>query len=138
MARRACNHRASESFKFSAVLVAIVSVCAATAAVTTAAPHPQIVKPCGAIHARGKRQRVDIDEARGNVARSCSAARAVMRRFLHHAGSYSGPNGSSVTYKGRTYGCYVSRPDGEGWDYHCNWFSSSGDSFIDYGAGRRF
>lgn len=138
MGRRACNHWPAVSSKFSAMLVAIVSLCAAAAAITTAAPRPPIVKACGAIDAKGKHQRVDIDEARGNVPRHCATARAVMRRFLRHAGSYGGPNSSSITYKGRTYGCYVSRPDGEGWAYHCNWFSSSGDSFIDYGAGRRF
>jgi len=126
------------SFRFSVMVVAIVSLSATAAASTAAAPRPPIVKACGAIHAKGKRQRVDIDEARGGVPRSCTAARAVMRRFLRHAGSYGGPNNRLVTYNERTYGCYVSRPDGEGWDYHCNWSSPSGGAFIDYGAGRRF
>jgi hypothetical protein len=126
------------SFRFLAALIAAISLSAATATISTAAPRPSIVKACGAIPAKGRHQRVDIDEARGDIPRSCSAARAVMRRFLRHAGGYDGPNASSVAYKGRTYNCYVARPDGEGWDYHCNWFSSSGNSLIDYGAGRRF
>jgi hypothetical protein len=43
-----------------------------------------------------------------------------------------------VSYRGRTYSCYRSRLDGEGWDYHCNWSSDSGRRYIDFGAGRRF
>jgi hypothetical protein len=69
---------------------------------------------------------------------SCPTARAAMRRFLRLAGSYKSPNGTSITYRGRTFWCYASRPDGEGWDYHCNGSSPNGTSVIDYGAGRRF
>ncbi|MBS1862877.1 MAG: hypothetical protein JSS68_14330 [Actinobacteria bacterium] len=103
-----------------------------------AATRPPIVKACGAIHAKGKRQKVDIAEARGDVSHSCSAARAVMRRFIPHSAPYGGPNNTEVKFRGRIFGCYVSRPDGEGWNYHPLWSSSSGDTYIDYGAGRRF
>ena len=62
-----------------------------------------------------------------------------MHRFLRKAATvYAGPNNTRVSYGGRTYSCYVSRPDGEGWDYHCGWSAAAGGAFIDYGAGRRF
>jgi hypothetical protein len=121
------------------VLLACAAILAAAAAVAIAAgPRPPIVKACGGIHGKGKRQRVDIDEARGDVPRSCASARAVMRRFLRRAGSYDGPNTTEIILRRRTFDCYVSRPDGEGWDCHCSWFSADGKSLIDYGAGRRF
>jgi hypothetical protein len=117
-------------------LVGSLGLFATTSVV--AATRPPIVKACGAIHAKGKRQRVDIAEAHGDVSHSCSAARAVMRRFIPRSAPYRGPNNTEVKFEGRTFGCYVSRPDGEGWDYHCMWSSSSGNTYIDYGAGRRF
>lgn len=117
-------------------LVGSLGLIATTPAL--AATRPPIVKSCGAIPAKGERQRVDIAEAHGDVSHSCSAARAVMRRFIPNSAPYGGPNNTEVEFEGRTFGCYVSRPDGEGWDYHCIWSSSSGDSFIDFGAGRRF
>jgi hypothetical protein len=120
----------------SLALVVSLGLFATTSVV--AAPRPPIAKACGAIRAKGKRQRVDIAEAHGDVSHSCSAARAVMRRFIPHSSPYGGPNNTEVKVEGRTFGCYVSRPDGEGWNYHCMWSSSSGDSYIDYGAGRRF
>lgn len=121
------------------VLAVVVLLCASGAAVASAGPQPPFVKACGAIHAKGHRQRVDITEARGRVSHSCSAARVVMHRFLRQAPTaYTGPNSAQVNFRGKTFSCYVSRPDGEGWGYHCNWFSSSGTSFVDYGADRRF
>jgi hypothetical protein len=111
----------------------------ASSPVASISVRPPLLKPCGAIDAKGRRQQVDITEARGRVPRRCGTARTVMRRYLRKApSSYTGPNNDRVTVRGRTYSCYVSRPDGEGWNYHCNWFSSNSNAFIDYGAGRRF
>jgi hypothetical protein len=127
------------SARFGVVFALAALLCVVGAAVTSADPRPQLVKACGAIHAKGHEQKVDVTETRGRVSHSCRAARAVMRRFLRRApATYTGPNNAEVNFRGKIYSCYVSRPDGEGWDYHCNWFSSNADSFIDYGAGRRF
>jgi hypothetical protein len=106
---------------------------------STGRARPPIAKACAAIRAGGRRLRVDITETIGRGPGSCGTARTVMRRFLRrHPTPYSGPNSSQVRFRGRKYGCYVSRPDGEGWDYHCSWSSTSGGEFVDYGAGRRF
>lgn len=123
-----------------AMVVAVaVLLCAVGVTVAAAGSRPPLVKACGAIHAKGRKQRVDIAEAHGHVSHSCSAARAVMRRFVRRArAAYTGPNSTQVNFRGKTFSCYVSRPDGEGWNYHCNWFSSNATSLIDYGAGRRF
>jgi hypothetical protein len=99
---------------------------------------PPIAKPCGSIHVHGRRLRVDITEVIGVPARGCRAARTVMRRFVSRSPGFM-ENGQ-VVYRGRAYGCYRSRLDGEGWDYHCNTsdFGGSHDMLIDFGAGRRF
>jgi hypothetical protein len=119
--------------------LAVVLPVSGTLPTASAGVRPPIVKACGTIHAKGHKQRVDITESHGHVSHSCSAARAVMRRFLRRApATYTGPNSAQVNFRGKAFSCYVSRPDGEGWNYHCNWFSSNADSLIDYGAGRRF
>lgn len=119
--------------------LAVVLPVSGTLPTASAGVRPPIVKACGTIHAKGHKQRVDITESHGHVSHSCSAARAVMRRFLRRApATYTGPNSAQVNFRGKAFSCYVSRPDGEGWNYHCNWFSSNADSLIDYGVGRRF
>jgi hypothetical protein len=100
----------------------------------------RIRKTCGLIHLRGKPLAVDIDE--GRLPLTCFAARAVMTRYLaiarvHRwssgAGSYRHP-----IYRSLPFSCYKSRPDGVGWDYHCNYSKySSADAYVDVGAGRR-
>jgi hypothetical protein len=40
-----------------------------------------------------------------------------------------------VRYRRRTFDCYKSRADGEGWDYHCMTAADAYD--VDVGAGRR-
>jgi hypothetical protein len=101
-------------------------------------PRPPIAKACGAISVHGDRLQVDITETIGMKARGCDTARHVMRRFVRRSPSVM-ENGQ-VRYRGRTYDCYRSRLDGEGWDYHCGWSDHSGNSgrYIDFGAGRRF
>jgi hypothetical protein len=96
---------------------------------------PPIVKACGGIHVAGKHMRVDIPEAM-NMRPDCSTARTVMRRFVRRSPPPMGDG--SVRYGGRRYSCYRSRPDGEGWDYHCSWSNGSASRYIDFGAGRRF
>lgn len=136
-----------------AVSLAALVVAAAALSFATAEAHgpgqrmaaAPIVKACGKIHARGRVLRVDITEAWGlgsggaRALRRCGTARGVIHRFLRHAQlEYRGPNSSTVRYRGRRFSCYTSRPDGEGWDFHCNWASSDVSRFVDYGAGRRF
>ena len=101
------------------------------------AQQPPIVKACGAVNVAGKHMRVDVPEAT-NMRADCSAARTVMRRFVRRRPPVLGDG--SVRYQGRTYSCYRSRLDGEGWDYHCGWSSDNGpvSRYIDFGAGRRF
>jgi len=101
---------------------------------------PPIFQACGSIRAVGGKLKVDITEVRRPPRLRCSLARSVMRRFLRRHPTYGvpGTSGNVVHFRGRSYDCYASRPDGEGWDYHCNWFSSSGNRFFDFGAGRRF
>jgi hypothetical protein len=103
---------------------------------------PDIAQACGPIGVGGRQLSVDVAEAIGRGPGSCGTARTVMRRFLGtHPGPYSVTNNNDagmVRFSGRRYDCYVSRPDGEGWDYHCMWSSGNGDQYIDYAAGRRF
>jgi hypothetical protein len=99
---------------------------------------PPIAKACGLIRSGGRRLQVDIAETIGGGPGGCGTARTVMRRFLRRDPTYDGPNNARVKFRGKTYSCYASRPDGEGWDYHCSWSSRSGGRFVGYGAGRRF
>lgn len=53
--------------------------------------------------------------------------------FKHLAGRFG-----SFHYGARTFECYKSRPDGEGWDYNCDYSRyGSADAYVDVGAGRR-
>src|ERR1051325_10379560 len=65
--------------------------------------------------------RVDITEVIGLPARGCPRAKKVMRKFINTSPPVMGDG--QVRVDGRTYSCYRSRLDGEGWDYHCNWSS---------------
>lgn len=64
-------------------------------------------------------------------ARGCGTAREVMRRFIRTSPEVM-ENGK-IRYRGRKYDCYRSRPDGEGWEYHCGWSNFSGGRYIDSG-----
>lgn len=104
-----------------------------------AGERPHLEKECGEIRIHGERLRVDIDETIGMKAHNCRTARRVMRKFIRTSPPVMGDG--LIRDHGRRYDCYRSRPDGEGWEYHCNWSSSSSSAsfrFIDYGAGRRF
>jgi hypothetical protein len=90
------------------------------------------VKACGSISIRGRTVLVDIAE--GDVLVSCATARAVMRRFIPQT---TRPGSGDIRYRGRTYGCYKSRPDRVGWDFHCSWSTPSAMQYVDIGAGRR-
>jgi hypothetical protein len=92
----------------------------------------RIRRSCGFIQARGKRIAVDIAE--GRLPMTCSAARAVMSRYL--AGSLA--SYGTLRYGIRRFDCYKSRPDGEGWDYNCLYSKyRAADAYVDIGAGRR-
>jgi hypothetical protein len=119
--------------------IATIAVTCASAAgsVSVAATRPPIAKACGSIVVHGSRLQVDITEVIGLPARGCPRAKTVMQRFVRTSPPVMG-NGQ-VRVGGKTYSCYRSRLDGEGWDYHCNWSSSgSRTRFVDFGAGRRF
>jgi hypothetical protein len=123
-----------------AALVALAAALATLAALagTATAGVPSIAKACRSIAVSGRQLRVDITEEHGRPRARCATARAVMRRFLRTDPVYAGPNNEQIRFGARTYSCYASRPDGEGWDYHCNWLADSGGRFVDFGAGRRF
>lgn len=114
-----------------AVLFVPAAGIAAAPSVQALGPKPAIHKACGSIRVDGERLRVDISEVIGTNERSCRKARIVMRRFVKR-----NVNAGDVRYDGRSYGCYESRPDGEGWDYHCMW--SSDGRYVGFSAGRRF
>jgi hypothetical protein len=128
------------------LVTVVVLLCGATDSVYAVAPspgerlgpRPPIAKVCGSIQVNGKPLRVDITETIGMEARGCGTAREVMRRFVRR--SPEPMDDGEVRYRGRKYDCYRSRPDGEGWEYHCSWSKFNGDTnrFIDFGAGRRF
>ncbi len=119
-------------------LAAVLVTLGAAGPLGATAAVPSIAKACRGIEVSGHRVRVDITEERGRPRWHCATARAVMRRFLRTDPVYAGPNFDEIHFGGRSYGCYASRPDGEGWDYHCNWLADSGKRFVDFGAGRRF
>lgn len=121
-----------------AVLLAILAAQGGVGAASAPASRPDFVKSCRSIKVSGRVLGVDITEVIGRPRGRCATGRTVMRRFLHTGPVYEGPNSREIRFRGRTYDCYASRPDGEGWDYHCNWLKKSGDTFVDYGAGRRF
>src|SRR6476646_4202578 len=104
-------------------LAAILTTVAALGSAGVAAEVPSIAKACRGIEVSGRQLRVDITEERGRPRGHCATARAVMRRFLRTNPVYEGPNGEQIRFGGRIYSCYASRPDGEGWDYHCNWLA---------------
>lgn len=119
--------------------IAIVAVACTSLAgsVSAAATRPPLARACGSIVANGSRLQVDITEVIGLPARGCPRAKTVMRRFISTSPPVMG-NGQ-VRVGGKTYSCYRSRLDGEGWDYHCSWSSfGSRTRLIDFGAGRRF
>jgi hypothetical protein len=107
-------------------LVACLTLALTSSAAAAARPSG-FVRACGAIKADGRHLRVDIGEGDGNVV-TCTHARGVMRRFLH-------TRDSDFRMFGRKWGCYKSRPDGQGWDYHCN---SGTRTYVDVAAGRRW
>ena len=92
------------------------------------------VKACGSISLGGRRLRVDI--AGGEPRVTCATARAVMRRFV--ATAKDDLRARDVRYNGRVWGCYRSRPDGVGWDFHCVGQHAGTGRYVDVGAGRRF
>jgi hypothetical protein len=89
----------------------------------------RIQSSCGFIRLRGKQLAVDIAE--GRLPLTCRAARAVISRYLARSFVRYG----KVRYGKRTFDCYKSRPDGEGWDYLCTF--SAADAYVDVGGGRR-
>jgi hypothetical protein len=94
----------------------------------------RIRRSCGFIQARGTHVAVDIAE--GRLPLTCSAARAVMSRYLTRSFVRYG----TLRFGTQKFECYKSRPDGEGWDFHCNYDnydSSATDAYVDVGAGRR-
>jgi hypothetical protein len=124
------------------LVLTAVAVIAATDAGHATASYPRPVRPCGTIPNGGKALAVDIDEVGGGMKLSCSVARRVMIRYLAIARRHRWPGGTgsarSLIYTGLRFDCYKSRPDGVGWDYHCNTSNfSKGDRFVDVGAGRR-
>jgi hypothetical protein len=108
------------------VVLLLLAVMLPVAALGASRP-PGFVRACGSITNHGKRLRIDIGEGDGKLI-SCPHARSVMRRFLrtHQRGFRS---------YGQEWGCYKSRPDGQGWDYHC---LSIGTRYVDVAGGRRW
>jgi hypothetical protein len=116
------------------IAVACVSLAGSASASAT---RPPIAKACGSILVHGSRLRVDITEVIGLPARGCPRAKTVMQKFVRTSPPVMGDG--QVHVGGKTYSCYRSRLDGEGWDYHCNWSSyGSRTRLIDFGGGRRF
>jgi hypothetical protein len=56
----------------------------------------------------------------------------VMQRFLRirHGAQFR-----EFHIFGHSWGCYKSRPDGQGWDYNC---PTNGRRYVDVAAGRRW
>jgi hypothetical protein len=92
------------------------------------------IEQCGSISVAGRRLRVDIAE--GDPLVPCTTARALMRRFIRTGND--DVRAREMRYSGRLYGCYRSRPDGVGWDFHCLWQADRSGRYVDVGAGRRF
>jgi hypothetical protein len=92
---------------------------------------PNLLKACGSIDHKGRSLAVDIVE--GHYPLSCAAAQGVMRRFLAQR---HGRVTADFRYRRINFGCYKSRQDGVGWDYHCS--PASYKHYVDVGAGRRF
>jgi len=116
-------------------------IVAASAACPASASYPKPVRACGSVISEAKVVAVDVDEVGGGFRLGCRVARQVMNRYLAVARRHTWPGGTGsfrrITQTGLHFGCYKSRPDGVGWDYHCNATSPSGLGFADVGAGRR-
>jgi hypothetical protein len=100
---------------------------------------PTLVKACGTISALGTTLEVDISE--GRLRTTCLQARHVITTYL--ARSNGGDEFRKIKLGAKTWHCYKSRPDGAGWDFHCNRMrprlkGRDVNSFVDVGAGRRF
>jgi hypothetical protein len=124
-----------------AIVLSILAMGYGTAiAGTSPASNRSFVKACGTINAVGRTLNVDIAE--GHLRTTCREARHVMSTYLVRS---SGTEGSRrIKLGSKTWGCYKSRPDGVGWDYHCNRLKKRIKDeplrkiFVDIGAGRRF
>jgi hypothetical protein len=119
-------HRPKLRHSTAIVMVACLTLVVTSGVGATARP-PGFVRACGAIKAHARHLRVDIGEGDGSLV-SCAHARRVMRRFLH-------TRDSEFRMFGRRWSCYKSRPDGQGWDYHC---IAGTDPYVDVAAGRRW
>jgi hypothetical protein len=71
---------------------------------------------------------VDITEGKATLV-PCRDARLVILYFLDH-------HRRSFRMARRVWGCYVSRKDGVGWQFHCGPDPRHG--YFDIGAGRRW
>ena len=123
------------------VLLVTAAAIAAPAAWPAGASYPRPVRACGSIVDAGRAVRVDIAETGGGMKVSCTVARGVMRRYLAIARRHLWPGGAGssrrLAYEGVRFDCYKSRPDGVGWDYHCDATQDSAARYVDVGAGRR-
>ena len=88
---------------------------------------PDYVRACGHIETARSRVEVDIGEGGGGVV-TCREARRVMSHFLR-------TELEPFRLVSEKWGCYESRPYGQGWDYHC---SSYGRRYVDVAGGRRW
>ena len=99
---------------------------------STLSSRSSFAKDCGYIVVIGKFLRVD--EVSTNFPYnqiSCVVNRRVMKRYLRRS---RGKNKHLTIF--HEYHCSKSRPDGQGWEYHC--LASYRGYYEDIGAGRRF
>jgi hypothetical protein len=124
-----------------ALMLSALVVVAVSAASPALATYPKPVRACGSLVAGARVVAVDIDEVGGGFSLTCPVAQQVMRRYLAIARQHAWPGGAwsfrRIKLQSLGFDCYKSRPDGVGWDYHCNATSPSGRGFADVGAGRR-
>jgi hypothetical protein len=124
-----------------AIIFSIVAFgCGTAMADSSDASDLSFVKACGTITALGTTLNVDIAE--GHLRTTCRQARHVMETYLTRTDGAEG--GRDIKIGRKTWGCYTSRPDGVGWDYHCNRMKKRIGHLplrkvvVDIGAGRRF
>jgi hypothetical protein len=135
------NRRYAPAVRAVISLALLAAAVACTSAVAAVGIQPQPVKACGSIAVLGKRVTVDIAE--GVFPLACSAARAVMGKYLAMRLRFTHPGHvGSVFYRKLKFDCYTSRLDGVGWDFHC--MHDTGvtskpfvTKYVDVGGGRR-
>jgi hypothetical protein len=109
------------------IITVVAGITMRSVAASAASRPSGFVRTCGAITFHGRYLRVDLGEG-SRKAVTCPHARRVMRHFLRtHDREFR-------VYRHR-WGCYKSRRDGQGWDYHCLAFTRP---YVDVAAGRRW